>query len=115
VLTRFEDLGAPPADPLRANEWAHGVVTVALHQTIHDPNISEKDRRAEIATLAGRMSALTPLSRISKAEATVLGRHEGSAEGPQTELTDATPIPAIDPAGSGPPARRGRPRKRSIL
>jgi hypothetical protein len=108
-------LGPRPEDPLRASEWLLKILHLGIERMLVAPNISEVDRWKEISTLTGRARDLIPRARLSRAEAVVLGRVEGSAGGPQVEdVKGAAQDQGLDRRDSGPPARRGRPRKRPL-
>jgi hypothetical protein len=115
-IPRFSDLGDPPIhDPLAMNAYTHRALGISLVQTLHDPDLTEGQRRDAMAMIAGRMAALTPQSRIFGAESVVRGEAAGLTQGngPELESVNASPI-EIDPTSSGRAARRGRPRKRGL-
>lgn len=114
-IERYDQLGPMPDDPLLMNEWAHRALGVAFRQVVRDPSLTEEKRLGLMTDLSARMAALTPMSRLSKAEAAVLGRIAGAAgdDGPKMVKADAAKDEAGDPGGSGAPARRGRPRRRA--
>lgn len=112
---QVRELGPAPADPLRATEWLLRVTHIGIERMLAAPNIGELERWRQIGGLIDTAQRLTPRARLSRAESVVLGRHDGSAEGPQVEdVSDAATKQGIDPGSSGPPARRGRPRKRPL-
>lgn len=60
-------LGAPPSDPLEANFWAHRVTLLAMHDAAIDHELSPRERRKEIRTLAASAAKLLPHARIWEA------------------------------------------------
>lgn len=62
-------IGAPPpGDSLAQNAWAHEVVIAAMHDAMVDPNISPRERRKELRTLAAAAARLQPDTRRWEAE-----------------------------------------------
>lgn len=96
-LDDFAQVGAPPADPLRATEWGMQLLTVALDKVRLDPNMTERDRRTEMKSLLRHMKDLVPAARISAAERIILAaeqRRTAPAEPVRgsEELEDAAPF-----------------------
>ncbi len=60
------DLGPPPADALLANKWAHNAMLFALHDVATDQNISARERRKEMRTIAASIAKLTPTAEIQE-------------------------------------------------
>jgi hypothetical protein len=67
----YKQLGDPPTDPLEAITWAGKALVVAMHKIAIDPDLREKDRRAELRATAKVMAALVPSERTYAAEQTV--------------------------------------------
>jgi hypothetical protein len=125
TLSRYQQLGPMPDDPLKINEWTHRALGIAMQQVVADPQMDERERTKTMCELAARMKDLTPMSRLSLAEDAVMGRTAGSAAGgpkmePVAEKKVEEPkhvaeeVTDVDPGRSGPPAIRGRPRRRSV-
>lgn len=116
-VPRFEHLGELPVnDPLAMNEYVHRALGIAAAQVVREPTLSDKERRAELCNIASRMAALTPQSRLFGAEQVVHGDHQALIQGagPQMEPADGAAQEGGRGEAGGQPARRGRPRKRSI-
>jgi hypothetical protein len=108
-------MGTPPTDALGRNAWAHGVLVLAMHKAISPRGIddSEKSRIELVLKIAGGMRGLLPHDELHAAVDVVRGdarRESSTRTGP--ELEDAT---QLSPATGQPKAKRGRPRKRSLL
>lgn len=116
-VPRFSDLGPmPTGDTMAMNAYMHRALGISAAQVLHDPDLNERDRRAQLCDIAGRMSALTPQSRLFEAEKMLKGEADKLAEGngPEMEPANHEPSDAISPEAGRPKARRGRPRKRGF-
>ena len=103
---QYESCGAPPEDPLQAQEWAFEIITVAMMHTANDKNLSDLPRRRELRELARVLKDLVPGNRLSKAEPRLRG------ETLKNLGDDAGPVPqAAAPIAKK--AKRGRPAKRA--
>ncbi len=60
------ELGPPPADALEANKWAHVAMLFALHDVATDKEISARERRKEMRTIAAAIAKLTPTAEIQE-------------------------------------------------
>lgn len=70
------ELGPPPTDALEANKWAHNAMLFALHDVATDKDISPRERRKEMRTIAASIAKLTPTAEIQAGVEIVRGARE---------------------------------------
>lgn len=95
-------LGAPPDDALGAQNWAHRATILAMHHTMNDPLINERERRKEIRTLATAAAKLMPTSRVWEAEQ-LIKKWQADIERKQSEKGEPPAEPAPPPRRSHAP------------
>lgn len=86
------ELGPPPADPLAANAWAHRMTLLTMHDAAIDPDLSPRERRKEIRTLAASAAKLIPQSRLFEAESIARGM-KADVEAKASEKRGAALVP----------------------
>jgi hypothetical protein len=109
---QLRDLGPPPEDSLAVNEWAFRALAMTMYQAMEDNSLSEVDRRKEVRETASAMRGLIPQARLRAAEDAIQGDKAELNHGVGPEMEDA---PQLTTSSGRPKAKRGRPRKRTLL
>lgn len=91
VREQFVELGAPPADPLGATEWAHTAAALMAQQIATDPELPDQERHRQLRATLTLMNKLIPRVRLRRAEALVLGHRAEIDEPLDVELEDCDP------------------------
>lgn len=69
---RLVALGEPPDDPLDGVLWLHRMIVLSAHECAHDPDLTARERRKELRTIALVAERLVPKRRIREAEKKIL-------------------------------------------
>lgn len=124
-------------DPLDTNAWAHRALAASMAEVVDELRTLQDEltaarahqfggedeidrierkrlaRRAELREIAGSMRALIPQARLRDAEDAVRGEDRAMSKADGTgPVADAA---YLDRSDCRPKAKRGRPRKRSLL
>lgn len=109
ALEAYRDLGGPPADPLRAVAWMHGLLVRSAWRAVSARRTdAEVKVSGELREIARAMAAVTPQTTLHQARKIIVGDAEELERPAGPEMDDAAPLP--DRSHRVAP-RRGRPRK----